>query len=99
MKYRIIFDDDIEFNEYEAINKGYRNDVTVLIGNKAFRLYFVSFIRLSQDYESELKSCGYYINEPNTIIVEDTSKQGIENTISTLMKSDFFDRLGYKIIQ
>lgn len=37
MKPEIIYEDDTELAEYEALNKGYRGDIIVIIGEKNIR--------------------------------------------------------------
>lgn len=51
MDYKIIYEDDSELSDFEALNKGFRRDVVLLVGQKIIRLYIVDFVRLCQDYE------------------------------------------------
>lgn len=95
MKYEIIYEDDAELAEFEAINKGHRQDVIVVIGDRRFRLYITDMVRLHQDYDSEVEYNGYFQNEPNMIIVKEASNKEIEKTIERLVKEGFFDMLGY----
>ena len=95
MSYSIIFEDDTDIAEYEAINKGYRKDVTVLIDDRRFKLYITDIVRLHQDVDLEIEENGYYQNEPNIIIVKEVSKAEIEKTIDALYKGGFFDELGW----
>ena len=74
MKYIIIYGDDTNLAESEALIKGYRNDVSVIIDNKKYNLYITDLTRLNQDFETEVKQCGYYYSEPNTIIVREVTK-------------------------
>ena len=34
MDYKIIYEDDSELSDFEALNKGYRKDVILLVGQK-----------------------------------------------------------------
>ncbi|MBP3800967.1 MAG: hypothetical protein J6I85_02895 [Clostridia bacterium] len=95
MSYNIIFEDNTEIAESEAMNKGYRKDVIVIIDNRRYRLYITDMIRLHQDFDSEVEDGGIYQNEPNTIIVKEVTKEEIERTIKNLVKEGFFDNLGY----
>ena len=45
MSYKIIYEDNSEIAEYEAINKGYRTDVVVIIDNSKYKLYITDMIR------------------------------------------------------
>ncbi len=96
MSYKIIFAEDTEIAEYEAVNKGYRKDVTVIIDGRMYNLYVTDIIRLHQDFNSEIEDNGVYQNEPNIIIVKEVSKEEIEKAIEVHIKGGFFDKLGYK---
>ena len=97
MSYRIMYEDNTEIAEYEAINKGYRKDVTVIIDDRKYKLYITDMVRLHQDFDSEIENYGFYQNEPNTIIVKEVSKDEIEKTIENLIREGFFDKLGFNI--
>lgn len=89
---KIIYEDDTELAEYEALNKGYR-DVIVMIGEKKYKVYVIAMVRLQQDVEMEQEYKGYYIDEPNTLIVKDTTKEEIEQKIMKMYKCKYFERL------
>lgn len=93
MKVEIIFDDDTELAEFEALNKGYRGDVIVKIGSSSYKVYVISMIRLQQDFETETRDSGYYLSEPNMIIVKDTTKKEIEETIIRMFKCKYFEKI------
>ena len=95
MSYSIIYEDNTEIAEYEAINKGYRKDVIVVIDDRRYKLYITDIIRLHQDFDLEIEECGFYQNEPNTIIVKEVSKDEIEKTIDELYNEGFFAKIGY----
>ena len=97
MSYRIIYEDNTEIAEYEAVNKGYRKDVIVIIDGRKYKLYITDMNRLHQDFDSEIEDYGFYQNEPNTIIVKEVSKDEIEKTINNLIIEGFFDKLGYDL--
>ena len=94
MNINIIYEDDTELAEFEAFNKGYRSDVIVIINNKKYKVYIISMIRLLQDFEVEQQDSGYYMVEPNMIIVKEVTKKEIEYTITEMHKNNFFERLG-----
>jgi len=94
MKYRIIYGDDTKLAESEALTKGYRNDVSVIIDNKKYNLYITDLTRLNQDFETEVKQCGYYYSEPNTIIVREVTKNEITKTVEELFIGGYFNTLG-----
>lgn len=87
----IIFEDESELAEYEALNKGRRIDVIVHIGEKKYKLYVIHIKRLQQDFESEIEDNGYYFTDPLTIIVNDMEKEVIKKTIMNLYKDKYFD--------
>lgn len=93
MNLEIIYEDDTELAEYEAFDKGYRGDIIVKIGEKKYRIYVVSMLRLQQDFETEYEDSGYYLSEPNTILVKETSRKEIEDIITQMYKCKYFERL------
>ena len=93
MKLEIVYEDDTELAEFEAFNKGYRGDVIVKIGNSSYKVYVTSMIRLQQDFEMEIQDSGYYLPEPNMIIVKDTTKQEIEDAIIQMFKCKYFEKI------
>lgn len=93
MNIKIIYEEDTELAEYEALNKGYRADVVVVIGNKKYKVYIISMIRLQQDFEMEQQDSGYYMAEPNTLIVKEVTKKEIEHVVSEMHKCKYFERL------
>ena len=93
MKLEILFEYDTELAEFEALNKGYRGDVTVKIGNKSYKVYVTSMIRLQQDFETEIRDSGYYLSVPNMIIVKETTKQEIQDTIIQMFECKYFEKI------
>lgn len=93
MNLEIIYEEDTDLAEYEALNKGYRSDIIVKIGNKKYKIYVVSMRRLQQDFETEQEDSGYYLSEPNTILVKETTKKEIEEIIFKMFDCRYFQRL------
>ncbi|MGN0494673.1 MAG: hypothetical protein ACI4GW_00460 [Lachnospiraceae bacterium] len=93
MNIKIIYEEDTELAEYEALSKGYRADVTVVIGDKKYKVYIISMLRLQQDFEIEHQDYGYYVDEPNTLIVKEVTKKEIEYVIYEMHKCKYFERL------
>lgn len=98
MKYIIIYGDDTNLAESEALIKGYRNDVSVIIDNKKYNLYITDLTRLNQDFETEVKRCGYYYSEPNTIIVREVTRNEINKTVEELFVGGYFFKLGATLL-
>ena len=90
---RIEYENDTDLAEFEAINKGYRNDIIVNIKGSRFRIYATTMRRLEQDFETEIKEYGFYEVEPNIVIVESATKESIESTIEYLFKCKYFEKL------
>jgi len=90
---KIYFQYDTELSEFEAIQKGYRVDVFVKIGETYFNLRVFDIIRLQQEFESEVDSEGYYAVEPNLILVKEVNKKEILCTIRNLYKQKYFDEI------
>lgn len=93
MNLEIIYEDDTELAEFEALNKGYRKDVIIKLGGKKYKVYITSMIRLQQDFETEYQDAGYYYPEPNMVIVKDVTKEEISEVIKKLCNCKFFERL------
>ena len=98
MKYTIIYENDTELAALEAQARGCRRDITVVIGEKKYRVLVISMIRLQQDYETEKRDMGFYLAEPNTLIVEEVTKEDIEKIVAKMFACKYFeklDRLGF----
>lgn len=93
MEFKIIYEDDTELAEFEALNKGYRKDVTVAIGEKQYKLYITSMIRLQQDFELGQEAYGYCLVEPNILLVNEVTKTEIEKIITKMYENKYFERL------
>ncbi|MFC5404420.1 hypothetical protein [Cohnella soli] len=91
--FTVIFTDDTELAEYEAINKGYRNDVFVKIQEDYFNLRVYDIVRLKQDFESEVEEYGYYSAEPNLVLVTEVTKDNVLKIISQLYEDGYFNHL------
>ena len=92
MEFEIIYTYDSERDEFEALNKGYRTYVIVQIKEDRYELNFISMIRLVQDYEVEQEYLGYYLPEPNTLVVEDVTKETIEKVVKKLYERKYFEK-------
>lgn len=93
MNTKIIYEEDTELAEYEAFSKGYRADVSVAIGDRKYKVHIISMLRLQQDFEMENQDFGYYMVEPNTLIVKEVTKKEIEYVVSEMYKCKYFERL------
>lgn len=93
MNIKIIYEEDTELAEYEALIKGYRADVVVVIGDKKYRVYIISMLRLQQDFEVEYQDSGYYMAAPNILIVKEVTKKEIEYVISEMYNCKYFECL------
>lgn len=90
---KVYFLEDTELAEYEAISKGYRNDVIVSVSDNFYHVYIYDVVRLQQDFDSELEEHGYYSIEPNLILVKEVSRENIHLTVKTLYEQKYFDSL------
>ena len=89
----VYFLEDTELAEYEAVSKGYRNDVYVSVSNTLYSIIVYDIVRLQQDFESELEQYGYYSIEPNLVLVKEVSKENIHLTVKALNEQNYFDNL------
>ncbi|MFC9711765.1 hypothetical protein ACFTRD_26840 [Paenibacillus sp. NPDC056933] len=90
---KVDFLEDTELAEYEAISKGYRNDVIVSVADTFYHVYVYNVVRLQQDFESELEDYGYYSIEPNLVLVKEVSRENIHLTVKALYEQKYFDSL------
>lgn len=93
MNLKISYKNNTELAEMEAFYKGYRSDVVVEVNDKRYKIYITSMIRLQQDFEREQECLGYYISEPNTIIVKEVTKEEIDATVRKMYECKFFEHL------
>ena len=96
MEFKIIYEDNTELAEFEALNKSYRKDVIVVIGEKRYKLYITSMLRLQQDFELAQEVYGYCPVEPNILLVNEVTKTEIEKIITKMYHNKYFERLDNK---
>lgn len=89
----IVYENEGERFDFEAMCKGYREDVYVYLGKKKYQLSVYTTTRLIQDFELEIQEYGFYQMPINLILVEEISKDIINNTIHELNKRNFFENL------
>ena len=90
---KVTFEDDTELAEFEAISKGYRNDVYVTIDKYTFNIAAYSMVRLQQDFESEINNYGFYSIEANLVLVKETSRKEIVEVINNLYEEGYFNKI------
>ncbi len=87
---------DTEEAALEAEVRGYRPDVVVTVGERKYKLFIMTMIRLQQMFEIGIKEYGYYWPKRNMVIVNESIKNEIEYTINKLVQGGFFnDGAGY----
>ncbi|MCL2200732.1 MAG: hypothetical protein FWB75_02110 [Oscillospiraceae bacterium] len=86
----IFFAEDSEWSEFEAVNKGYRLDVYVKIHQNIYKVSVYSMARLQQDFETEVLDSGFYLPDPNLVLVKDSCTREIIETINWLDKQGYF---------
>lgn len=89
----VYFSDDSKLAESEAIQKGYRLDVYVKVEEDYFNVRVYDLIRLNQDFDDEVQSDGYYLIEPNLLLVKEVNRKEIKFTIGELYKQKYFNNL------
>lgn len=89
----VYFSDDSDLAEFEATQKGYRVDVYVKVENSYYNVRVYDLIRLKQDFDDEVESEGYYLIEPNLILVKEVNRKEIKFTVYKLYKQRYFDNL------
>lgn len=90
---RITYENDTELAAIEARDRGFRPGVIVEKNGKKFKLFVISIDRLQRDVDREMQCSGYYLSEPNIVIVKDVTKEEIEKTVLHLSKNEYFEQL------
>ena len=93
MKYKITYENDTELAALDAIERGYRSDVIVEIGEKKYKVCIMSIVRLQQEFMTERQYYGYYCADPNMLLVEDATKEEIERVIKAAFEEKYFEKL------
>jgi hypothetical protein len=89
----IYLEDASEHAELEAINRGYRLDVYVKLGELFFKVAIYDIVRIKQEFEIEVEAKRYYAIGPNLILVKEVSFGEIKLTVAKLVEQKFFDEL------
>lgn len=89
----IYFSENSEASEFEAVSRGWRQDVYVLIEKALFQLYIYTPERLVQDFQIELEDYGYYQVDSNLVLVTSTDKETIVSTILHLYENGYFKEI------
>ncbi len=89
----IYFSEDSEASEFEAVSRGWRQDVYVLIEKALFQLYIYTPERLVQDFQAELEYYDYYRVDSNLVLVTSADKETIISTILHLYADDYFKEI------
>lgn len=84
---------NLECFKNEAYSRGCRDDIFVLINDTYYKLSIYDKCRLIQDFDTEISQIGYYIPEPNMLIVERVTEQNIIKTILEAFNNGLFDYL------
>ncbi|MCL2082463.1 MAG: hypothetical protein FWH04_04405 [Oscillospiraceae bacterium] len=92
-KAEIFFSEDSELIEGDVILKGWRGDVFVRISDRIYKLEVITPGRLQDDFEYEMENEGHYLVEPNIVLVRETSKKEIINTINHLCEECYFNKI------
>ena len=93
MDIKIIYENDTKRAEVEALERGVRFDIFVLIGEKKYKIHVTTLLRLQQDVETDMDYYGYYIAEPNILIVDEVTKEKISFIVEKMYKCHYFESL------
>ena len=93
MSVNIFFSRDSEYDEFEAVCKGYRCDVYVSVDDKMYHLNIYTPQRLCQDFETETAECGFYASESNLVLAESADRECIIKTILFQHSQKYFEEI------
>lgn len=82
-----------ERTEFEAIAKGWRNDIYVKSGSQYYHLNVYDIVRLKQDFETELEDYGIYNSDPNMVLVNEVSRDEIKRQVARLYENKYFEAI------
>jgi len=92
-KIKIFLSDDSELADYAFIDKCFRSDVLVQIGNELYKPNFYHIVRLTQEYNDSISANEVYEIDNNVVLVEETSKKKIIEAILALHKAKYFNKV------
>ena len=90
---KVLCIDNSELAEFEAINRGYRDDIYVKVSDRYYHLNIYDIIRLQQDFESELEYYGVFSSDPNLVIVKEVNIEEIKKLVNHLYKQKYFEQI------
>ncbi|WP_289136322.1 hypothetical protein [uncultured Brevibacillus sp.] len=90
---QIYITDDSERSEFEAESRGCRFDVYVKSNNELFSIKIYDLVRLTQDFESEIASNGFYCIDPNVVLVPSVTNTHIRTTLMSLADQKYFSQI------
>ena len=98
MGYQIKYEYDSELDHLEYKMKSYRNDVSIIIGQKRYNVAIYSIVSFLQYLNACRREDGFYaFSEANLIIVNDVTKNDIEKTVSVLYRQNYFEELDMSV--
>ncbi|MBQ3692968.1 MAG: hypothetical protein II931_06610 [Clostridia bacterium] len=86
----IRFDELSERDIWEAECKGYLCGLKAEIDGKTYLVNVYSIARLQHDFEYEMECSGYYVPDPNLIIVDTVTPDRIKFTMENMYKDKYF---------
>ena len=90
----IDFDALSERDIFEAECKEYISGLKVEIDGKAYIVNICSIYRINQEFQMEMEYYGYYVTEPNLIIVDEVTPEKIKLALESNYKNRYFDKIG-----
>lgn len=90
---QIYVTDNSECLEFEAESRGCRFDVYVKFSDELFSIKIYDIVRLTQDFESEVASKGFYSVDPNVVLVPSVTNTHICTTVMSLAKQKYFSQI------
>lgn len=90
---KIFYKSNNRLSQYEAENKGYRENVIVNFNNLYYRVNIYDNVRIIQDFQLEIKDCSFFDIPNNLILVKCVTNENIVHTISNLIESGYFENL------
>lgn len=79
---------ELQWSDEEAYEKGYRDDLVLENEGHFYRLKIYDSISFRQEVQREVSYSGYSVLEPNLIILNEVTRNEIENVLKKEITSD-----------
>lgn len=91
--YSIYFSNNDDLIESDIMEKGWRGDILVKIDNLFFHPMVITLERLTKEFNDAINANRIYEIEPNLILVKETNRETIIDTLLSLIIDGYFSNV------